>query len=74
MTFFRVSYSSMYARYGPALVEADSELEAKRKFAGTAFRPEEFSLMTATEIPVREIARALGKAWAKARAEGEDEV
>lgn len=42
---YKITYESMTARYGPRIIEADDELEAKRKFAGTAFRKEEYRLI-----------------------------
>ena len=59
---YRVTYSSMSASYGPTYVEAENEYEAKRKFGGTAFRREEYALMTARPVSSREIERALSKA------------
>ena len=43
---YSVTYKSMTAHYGPTTIEADDEYEAKRKFAGTAFRKEEYGLIS----------------------------
>ena len=52
---YRVRYSSMTASYGPAFIEADSEQEAKRKFAKGAFSAGEMTLITATPATIREV-------------------
>ncbi|HZU23314.1 MAG TPA: hypothetical protein VE998_10825 [Terriglobales bacterium] len=52
----------MTARYGPSFIEADSEYEAKRKFAGSAFSAGEMSLIEAREVSAKEWRRALEKA------------
>ena len=57
--FYRVTYQSMTAFYGPSFIEADSEYEARRKFAGTAFSQGEMSLIKATPVSSNEIKRAL---------------
>jgi hypothetical protein len=56
---YRVTYQSMTAFYGPSFVEADSEYEARRKFAGSAFSQGEMSLIRAREVSPSEIRRAL---------------
>lgn len=56
---YRVTYSSMTAHYGPSFIEAASEYEARRKFAGTAFSKGEMSLIKATAVSATEIKRAL---------------
>ena len=59
MKTYRVSYGSMTATYGPAFVEAESEDEARYKFAGNAFSSREMPLVHAREVSVKEIAQAL---------------
>lgn len=59
MAFFRVSYSSMTASYGPAYIEADDEQEAKRKFAKGTFSRGEMTLITARPVSSEEVRRAL---------------
>ena len=59
MPFFRVTYQSMTAFYGPSFIEADSEYEARRKFAGSAFSQGEMSLIKATSLTAAEIRSAL---------------
>ncbi len=59
MSIYKVSYHSMSACYGPSLIEADSEWEARRKFAGTAFSRGEMSLITAIPAGINEIKRVL---------------
>ena len=59
MPMYRVTYQSMTAFYGPSFVEADSEYEARRKFAGSAFSQGEMSLIRAREVSPSEIRRAL---------------
>ena len=54
---YRVRYSSMTASYGPAIIEADSEWEAKRKFANGAFSQSEMALITARQITLEEALR-----------------
>lgn len=56
---YRVRYSSMTASYGPSFIEADSEYEAKRKFAKGAFSHGEMSLISARPISADEMRRAL---------------
>lgn len=56
---YRVTYSSMTASYGPSFIEANSEYEARRKFAGSAFSQGEMSLIRAVPVPASEIRRAL---------------
>lgn len=56
---YRVTYQSMTAFYGPSFVEADSEYEARRKFAGTAFSAGEMALIKARQISSSELQRAL---------------
>lgn len=56
---FRVRYSSMTASYGPSYVEADSEQEAKLKFARGAFSQGEMALITARPVSEREMLQAL---------------
>jgi len=45
MAIYRVFYQSMTARYGPRFIEAETEHEARRKFAGTAFSRREYPLI-----------------------------
>ena len=52
---YRVTYQSMTARYGPNYIEANSEYEAKKKFAGNAFTAGEFSLITARQVSLNEM-------------------
>ena len=59
---YRVTYQSMTAFYGPSFIEADSEYEARRKFAGTAFSQGEMVLIKASPVSSNEIARALREA------------
>lgn len=59
MPLYSVSYGSMTAHYGPSIVEAESEYEARRKFAGTAFSSGEMGCISAREVSSREIAQAL---------------
>ena len=59
---YRVTYQSMTAFYGPSFIEADSEYEARRKFAGSAFSSGEMSLIKAVPVSGNEIARALREA------------
>lgn len=59
MAIYRVAYASMTARYGPSYIPAESELEAKRIFAGTAFSSSEFGCITAREVTEQEMTRAL---------------
>lgn len=42
---YKVTYESMTARYGPRTIEADDEYEAKKIFAGNAFRKDEYGLI-----------------------------
>lgn len=56
---YRVRYSSLTASYGPSYIEADSEQEAKRKFARGAFSAGEMVLITAREMSGDELQRAL---------------
>lgn len=56
---YRVRYSSLTASYGPSYIEADSERDAKLKFAKGAFTKGEMALMTATPVSAYEIRRAL---------------
>lgn len=59
---YRVTYQSMTANYGPSFIEADSEYEARRRFAGTAFSKEEMGCIKAREVSPAEVARALRRA------------
>jgi len=59
MKTYRVSYGSMTATYGPSFVEADSEDDARYKFAGNAFSSREMPLVRAREVSAKEIAQAL---------------
>jgi len=61
MPFFKVSYSSPTAHYGPRVIEANSEYEAKRKFAGTAFSEEEMGMISAKSMSSQEIVDAINK-------------
>lgn len=56
---YRVTYQSMTAFYGPSFVEADSEYEARRKFAGSAFSAGEMALIKARPVSSVEMQRAL---------------
>lgn len=47
---YKVMYQSMTATYGPRIIEADNEYDAKRIFAGTAFRKEEYGLIKVKKI------------------------
>jgi len=49
----------MTAFYGPSFIEADSEWEARRKFAGSAFSQGEMSLIKARELSSAELRSAL---------------
>ena len=57
--FFRVTYQSMIAFYGPSFIEAEDEYEAKRKFANGAFSQGEMSLIKARPVSAYEVRRAL---------------
>jgi hypothetical protein len=59
MGIYSVRYQSMYASYGPSFIEADSEIEARRKFAGSAFSKNEMLLITARPVSINEMKRAL---------------
>jgi len=59
MAIYSVSYGSMTAHYGPSIIEADSEDEARRKFGGGAFSQRERCLISAREISTKEITSAL---------------
>lgn len=59
MPIYKVTYQSMTATYGPSFIEADSEDEARYKFAGGAFSQREMPLMRAREVSAKEIAQAL---------------
>lgn len=59
MAFYRVTYQSMTAFYGPSFVEADDEYSAKVKFAGNAFSKNEFGLIKAREVSLKEIRQAM---------------
>lgn len=61
MRYFRVVYRSLTAFYGPAFIAAESEAEARRKFAGMAFASKELPLIEARECSAREIEQALSK-------------
>jgi hypothetical protein len=56
---YRVTYRSMTAFYGPSFIEADSEYEARRKFANGAFSQGEMALIHATRVSSDEIRNAL---------------
>ena len=56
---YRVTYRSMTAFYGPAYIEADSEYEARRKFAVPAFSQREMPLIKAAPVSESEIKQAL---------------
>lgn len=58
MGLYKVSYQSISACYGPSFIEADSEIEARRKFAGSAFK-NEMILITARPVSISEMKRAL---------------
>ena len=55
---FRVTYQSMTAFYGPTFIEAESEGEARRKFAGNAFSKGEMTLIKARPVSLQEAMRA----------------
>jgi hypothetical protein len=58
--FYRVTYQSMTAFYGPSIIEADSEYEAKRKFCNNGtFSQGEMACMRARPVSSKEIANAL---------------
>ena len=59
MAIYRVRYSSMTASYGPSFIEAESEYEARRKFAGTAFSESEMGCIVARPVSASEMRRAL---------------
>lgn len=61
---YKVQYSSMTARYGPSYIEANSEEEARLKFAGTSFSRDELSLISARPISVKEIIEETRDAYA----------
>lgn len=61
MAIFRVTYLSKTARYGPSYIEAEDEMQAKRKFAGTAFTAGEMRLIEAREVTAKEMCRALAQ-------------
>lgn len=56
---YRVTYQSMTAFYGPSFIEAKSEYEARRKFAGFAFSQGEMSLIRAVPVSTRDLQCAL---------------
>jgi hypothetical protein len=56
---YRVTYRSMTAFYGPNFIEADDEHQARRKFAGSAFSPNEYGLINVREISVQEMRREM---------------
>lgn len=56
---YRVTYASMTARYGPSFIEAESEFEARRKFAGTAFSQSDLGCISARPVSSDEVASAL---------------
>ncbi len=56
---YRVTYKSMTAFYGPSFIEAESEYSAKVKFAGSAFNKNEFGLITAREISLKEMQKEM---------------
>ena len=56
---YRVTYQSMTAFYGPSFIEAETEYEARERFAGNAFSKGEMSLIKASPVSERDIARAL---------------
>ena len=51
----------MSACYGPTVIEANSEWEAKRKFAGSAFSSSEISLISAKQMSSQDIMNAIRK-------------
>ena len=67
MPLYKVTYKSTTAYYGPSYIQAGSEFEARRKFAGTAFSQGEMALITATPVTDEEAARALRERQAKSR-------
>ena len=56
---YRVTYQSMTAFYGPNFIEAETEYDARKKFAGTAFSQGEMSLIKAKPVSASEMRRAL---------------
>ena len=56
---YRVRYQSMTTTYGPTFIEADSETDAKRKFAKGAFTSGEMALISAQPVSADEMIRAL---------------
>jgi len=59
MAIYSISYGSMTAHYGPSIIEADSEDEARNKFGNGAFSQRERCLISARKISTREMASAL---------------
>ena len=57
--FYKVYYQSMTAFYGPKIVEAESEREAKKIFGGNAVMPGEFGCIKAQPVSDREVLRKL---------------
>ena len=49
----------MTAFYGPNFIEAETEYDARKKFAGTAFSQGEMSLIKAKPVSASEMRRAL---------------
>ena len=47
---YKVTFESLTAFYGPRIIEAENELEAKRIFAGSAFRKEEYSMIKVRKV------------------------
>jgi len=57
MALYAVRFQSPTVSYGPNYVEADSELEAKRKFARGVFTPAGMRLFTARRVSQAEVLR-----------------
>jgi len=47
---YKVTYESLMAFYGPRIIEAEDEIEAKRIFAGNAFRKEEYGMIKVRKV------------------------
>jgi len=57
MPIYKVTYSSMTAHYGPTIVEAEDEAQARRLFAKGAFSQNEMGCISAREVDTEEIVR-----------------
>lgn len=61
MSLYRVSYQSMTAFYGPVLIEADNEEEARRRFGRGAFNGGERTLIRAVPVSDSDLRREVEK-------------